>query len=63
MGLPAEDFLLICSGYFFGLHLLGVICLLPWIHRSDVKYRDYLASQGQGATWWYETPFDGMNRS
>lgn len=39
-------------GYFFGLHMLGVIFLLPWIFTCDSKYRDYLASQGQNKTWW-----------
>ena len=40
-------------GYFFGLHLFGVICLIPWIHTADAKYKDYLASLGQDKTWWY----------
>lgn len=38
--------------YFFGLHLLGAICLLPWIHHSQPKYQDYLAEMGQSDTWW-----------
>ncbi|KNG50912.1 potassium transport protein 1 [Stemphylium lycopersici] len=38
--------------YFFGLHLFGVICLVPWIHNAPAKYQDYLASQGQDKTWW-----------
>lgn len=38
--------------YFFGLHLLGVVCLLPWIHNAPAKYTDYLESQGQDASWW-----------
>jgi hypothetical protein len=45
--------LLTLEGYFFGLHLLGVLFLLPWIWNADPKYREYLASQGQGETWWY----------
>jgi hypothetical protein len=43
----------ILSGYFVGLHTLGVVCLLPWIHTAPAKYQDYLASQGQDKTWWY----------
>ena len=38
--------------YFFGLHLLGAICLVPWIHAAPARYTDYLRSQGQGETWW-----------
>ena len=41
------------AGYFFGLHLLGVLFLLPWIWTANPKYREYLASQGQDNTWWY----------
>jgi potassium uptake Trk family protein len=39
-------------GYFVGLHTFGVICLVPWIHLADAKYKDYLVSQGQDFTWW-----------
>jgi hypothetical protein len=39
-------------GYFFGLHLFGVICLLPWIHGAPAKYTDLLAESGQDKTWW-----------
>lgn len=28
------------------------MCLVPWIHRADSKYTDYLASIGQDKTWW-----------
>ncbi|KAF7189044.1 Low-affinity potassium transport protein [Pseudocercospora fuligena] len=42
----------IATAYFVGLHVLGVVCLLPWIHLAPAKYRDYLASQGQDKTWW-----------
>ena len=39
--------------YYFGLHLLGIICLIPWIHlTSNPKYREYLASCGLNTTWW-----------
>lgn len=43
----------IATGYFFGLHLFGVICLLPWIRHSDPKYRDYLRECGQNSVWWW----------
>ncbi|SPO06536.1 related to potassium transporter TRK-1 [Cephalotrichum gorgonifer] len=39
-------------GYFFGLHLLGVICLLPWIHNAPSKYADALKESAIGKTWW-----------
>ncbi|KAK0624020.1 potassium transporter [Immersiella caudata] len=42
----------ITLGYFFGLHLLGVICLAPWIHNAPSKYTEWLASNGQDKTWW-----------
>ncbi|KAI7116908.1 hypothetical protein KC337_g16197 [Hortaea werneckii] len=42
----------ITLGYFFGLHLLGALCLAPWIVNAPAKYREYLASQGQGNVWW-----------
>ncbi|OJI99684.1 hypothetical protein ASPVEDRAFT_39063 [Aspergillus versicolor CBS 583.65] len=42
----------ITTGYFFGLHLFGVICLLPWIRHADPKYRDYLRECGQNSVWW-----------
>ncbi|KAI9035068.1 potassium ion transporter [Aspergillus affinis] len=42
----------IVTGYFFGLHLFGAICLVGWILHADPKYRDYLAECGQGSVWW-----------
>ncbi|XHG01482.1 hypothetical protein AWENTII_004863 [Aspergillus wentii] len=42
----------IVIGYFFGLHLLGVICLVPWIQNSNPKYRSYLEECGQSHVWW-----------
>lgn len=50
--LRTEGNALTLPAYFFGLHLLGVICLVPWIHRADSQYKEYLHSQGQGLTWW-----------
>ncbi|KAF3210380.1 hypothetical protein TWF106_010676 [Orbilia oligospora] len=42
----------IVVGYFFGLHLFGVIGLLPWIYNAPAKYQRYLESVGQSKTWW-----------
>ncbi|KMK55506.1 cation transporter, putative [Aspergillus fumigatus Z5] len=42
----------IVTGYFFGLHLFGAICLVGWIQHADSKYREYLAKCGQGNVWW-----------
>lgn len=28
--------------YFFGMHLLGAICLVPWIQNAPSRYTDYL---------------------
>ncbi|KAF9870867.1 trk family potassium uptake protein [Colletotrichum karsti] len=42
----------IVSIYFFGLHLFGVVCLLPWILHAPSKYTTWLAENGQGRTWW-----------
>lgn len=39
-------------GYFCGLHLLGVICLVPWTHTAPAKYTNYLEVQAQDKTWW-----------
>ncbi|KAM0335146.1 hypothetical protein ACHAQA_000187 [Verticillium albo-atrum] len=39
-------------GYFVGLHLFGVICLLPWIMYAPPKYTDWLAQKGVGRAWW-----------
>lgn len=50
--MPPSYLKLTFSVYFFGLHILGVVCLLPWIHRSPSKYRDYLEEQGLNKTWW-----------
>ncbi|KAK5080558.1 hypothetical protein LTS08_007920 [Lithohypha guttulata] len=40
-------------GYVFGLHFIGAICLIPWIHLTpEPKYRRYLADCGLNSTWW-----------
>lgn len=38
--------------YFFGLHLFGVLCLMPWILRAPAKYQDHLSSQSINHVWW-----------
>lgn len=42
----------IVTGYFFGLHIFGAICLVGWILHADPKYRAYLDECGQGHVWW-----------
>ncbi|KAI2965125.1 hypothetical protein CBS147323_5947 [Aspergillus niger] len=42
----------IVIGYFVGLHVFGVVCLVPWILHSNRKYRDYLHECGQNEVWW-----------
>ncbi|KAL4735884.1 cation transport protein-domain-containing protein [Aspergillus similis] len=42
----------IVTSYFFGLHIFGVICLLPWILHANPKYREYLRECGQNSVWW-----------
>ncbi|KAB8079251.1 cation transport protein-domain-containing protein [Aspergillus leporis] len=42
----------IVIGYFFGLHIIGAICLVGWIQYADPKYRNYLNECGQGHIWW-----------
>ncbi|KAL8399860.1 hypothetical protein RB594_000325 [Gaeumannomyces avenae] len=43
----------IVSSYFVGLHLFGIICLLPWIHaNAGSKYTDSLDQNGLDWSWW-----------
>jgi Trk-type K+ transport system membrane component len=35
-----------------GLHIFGVIGLVPWILHCASKYREVLASSGQNNVWW-----------
>ncbi|KAJ3492850.1 hypothetical protein NLG97_g5107 [Lecanicillium saksenae] len=42
----------IVSGYFFGLHLFGAICLVGWVQYANPKYTNYLAEMGQDKNWW-----------
>jgi len=48
--------LLINLAYFLGLHLLGVIGLIPWIQYANPKYRAWLEECGQNKIWWYFFP-------
>jgi hypothetical protein len=45
-------FLICMLGLFLGLHVIGVIGLLPWIMHGPSRYREYLGSQGQDKVWW-----------
>lgn len=43
----------IVVAYYVSLHFVGIICLIPWIHKtSESKYKDYLYSIGVNPTWW-----------
>ncbi|KAI9155175.1 Low-affinity potassium transport protein [Paramyrothecium foliicola] len=42
----------IVIAYFVGMHLLGVICLVPWIQYAAPKYKEYLDETGQNRIWW-----------
>jgi len=41
---------LVLIGYFFVFHLLGVVCLTPWIYRVSVG--SVVTGDGQGRAWW-----------
>ncbi|KAL4865867.1 hypothetical protein BDV12DRAFT_210819 [Aspergillus spectabilis] len=42
----------IVIGYFFVIHLLGIVCLAAWIEHAHPKYRDYLDECAQNRIWW-----------
>ncbi|KAL2866617.1 putative potassium uptake transporter [Aspergillus lucknowensis] len=42
----------IVIGYFFGLHLIGIVCLAAWIQHANPKYKDYLEECAQNRIWW-----------
>jgi potassium uptake Trk family protein len=42
---------LILVGYFFCFHLLGIVCLVPWIMETT-RYGDIVKQIGQGRPWW-----------
>ncbi|KAK7555615.1 cation transport protein-domain-containing protein [Phyllosticta citricarpa] len=47
--------------YFVGFHVLGMVCLLPWIIRSSYKGK-VLEPVGVNATWWgFFTPASLFN--
>ncbi|KAJ4377920.1 low affinity potassium transporter [Neocucurbitaria cava] len=37
--------------YFVGFHLLGMVCLTPWINR-DARFRAVVEDDGLSPTWW-----------
>lgn len=41
---------LVLIAYFFAFHLLGLICLVPWILHTS--YGQVVTAQGQGRVWW-----------
>lgn len=43
--------LTLSQGYYVGFHLLGMICLLPWIVR-DQKYSQVLENVNENPVWW-----------
>lgn len=50
---------LVC--YYVGFHLLGMVCLTPWIN-ADKKYRDVVVADGINPTWWgFFTPASMFN--
>ncbi|KZF20199.1 potassium transport protein TRK1/TRK2 [Xylona heveae TC161] len=47
--------------YFIGFHLLGVVCLLPWIVRSE-RYGAVVDAVSQNKVWWgFFTPASMFN--
>ncbi|RMZ77237.1 hypothetical protein DV738_g4525, partial [Chaetothyriales sp. CBS 135597] len=42
----------IVVAYFFGLHLVGAICLVGWVQVADSKYLAWLDECGQNRNWW-----------
>ncbi|KKZ61220.1 hypothetical protein EMCG_04175 [[Emmonsia] crescens] len=47
--LKALAVVLIC--YFFFFHLLGIICLVPWILETE-RFGNVVRAAGQGRPWW-----------
>ncbi|EFR01285.1 high-affinity potassium transporter [Nannizzia gypsea CBS 118893] len=41
---------IVLIGYFFFFHLLGIICLVPWI--LNTHWGSIVTSYGQGRPWW-----------
>ncbi|EED17784.1 potassium ion transporter (Trk1), putative [Talaromyces stipitatus ATCC 10500] len=42
---------LVLVGYFVGFHIMGIVCLVPWIVASQ-KYGAVVTGDGQGRAWW-----------
>jgi hypothetical protein len=42
---------LVLVGYFVGFHVLGILCLVPWILTSKT-YGPVVTGDGQGRAWW-----------
>jgi len=42
---------LVLAVYFLAFHILGVICLVPWILQEN-RWGNILREQGVGRTWW-----------
>ncbi|KAF2816340.1 high affinity potassium transport protein [Mytilinidion resinicola] len=52
---------LILVVYYVGFHLLGMICLLPWVVREK-KYSGIINADGQNPVWWgFFTPASMFN--
>lgn len=43
---------LVLIAYFFFFHILGIICLVPWIMHASQKYRNVLKDAAIGRPWW-----------
>lgn len=41
----------ILIGYFVFFHLLGIVCIVPWIMNTE-KYGQVVRAAGQGRPWW-----------
>lgn len=43
---------LVLITYFFFFHVLGIICLVPWIMHAGQKYQNVLRKDAVGRPWW-----------
>ncbi|OAL71435.1 potassium ion transporter [Trichophyton violaceum] len=41
---------IVLIGYFFFFHLLGIVCLIPWI--LNTRWGEIVRAAGQGRPWW-----------
>lgn len=58
--MPLNDDLITHTALYLSLHLFGAICLVPWILRSNPKYRAALSEAGQNPVWWLVANFDPL---